>query len=132
MILQVGVFKNYKVQMLKQITIITIAFHESKELFETYNSIYSLIESGIRWILVINQPLKNFVPSEGTAVIEGKDKGLYDALNLGLIGSNRQLLALAIGFYSLRFLIKSRNISYLLLIIIASFFHISAILFLIY
>ena len=70
--------------MVRQLSIITIAFKESEELIETYNSIKSLLQAGSKWILVINQPLKNFIPSESTMVIEGKDKGLYDALNLGL------------------------------------------------
>ena len=70
--------------MARQLSIITIAFEESEELIETYNSIKSLLQAGSKWILVINQPLKKFVPSEITTVIEGKDKGLYDALNLGL------------------------------------------------
>lgn len=70
--------------MARELSIITIAFEETKELIETYNSISSLLRAGGRWILVVNQPLKNFVPEEGTTIIEGKDKGLYDALNLGL------------------------------------------------
>jgi len=70
--------------MVRQLSIITIAFEETEELIETYNSIKFLLQAGGKWILVVNQPLKNFVHSEGTTVIEGKDKGLYDALNLGL------------------------------------------------
>lgn len=70
--------------MAPQLSIITIAFEETDDLIETYNSIKPLLQSGSKWILVINQPLKNFVPSETTTVIEGQDKGLYDALNLGL------------------------------------------------
>ena len=70
--------------MVRQLSIITIAFEETEELIETFNSIKFLLQAGSKWILVINQPLKNFIPSEGTAVIEGKDKGLYDALNIGL------------------------------------------------
>jgi glycosyltransferase involved in cell wall biosynthesis len=70
--------------MAPQLSIITIAFEETVELIETYNSINVLLGAGTRWILVMNQPLKNFVPREGTIIIEGKDKGLYDALNLGL------------------------------------------------
>lgn len=70
--------------MYRQLSIITIAFEETEELIETYNSIKSLLHAGSKWILVIHQPLKSFVPSESATVIEGKDKGLYDALNLGL------------------------------------------------
>jgi glycosyltransferase involved in cell wall biosynthesis len=70
--------------MERQLSIITIAFEETEDLIETYNSIKSMLESGSKWILVINQPLKNFVPTEDFTVIEGKDEGLYDALNLGL------------------------------------------------
>lgn len=70
--------------MYKKLTIISIAYEENQELLDTYRSLENLILAGSKWILVINRPLKNFVPSEGTTVIEGKDKGLYDALNLGL------------------------------------------------
>jgi len=87
---------------------------------------FFLVVHSIVFYILIFKSFKYFTPNIFLCLI------LYYALNLGLIGSNRQLLALAIGFYSLRFLLKSRNISFLLLIIIASFFHISAILFLIY
>lgn len=70
--------------MLRQLSIITIAYQESKELLDTYDSINGLLREGARWILVVNQSLKNFVPIESTTIIEGQDKGLYDALNLGL------------------------------------------------
>jgi glycosyltransferase involved in cell wall biosynthesis len=70
--------------MERQLSIITIAFEETEDLIETYNSIKFMLELGSKWILVINQNLKNFVPTESTTVIESKDEGLYDALNLGL------------------------------------------------
>lgn len=70
--------------MARQLSIITVAFEETVELFETYNSIKALLEEGSKWILIVHHPLKNFIPTKGSIVIEGKDKGLYDALNLGL------------------------------------------------
>jgi len=70
--------------MKKQLSVITISYEETTELINTYESIRDLLDLGTQWILVINQPLKNFVPGKGTRIIEGKDKGLYDALNLGL------------------------------------------------
>lgn len=70
--------------MSRELSIITIAFEETKELIETYNSIKFLLQAGSKWILVINKPLKKFVPSKSTTVIEGKDKGMYDAINIGL------------------------------------------------
>lgn len=88
-------------------------------------SFFLVIHSLLFYILIFKS-FKYFTPNIFLCLL------LFYALNLGLLGSNRQLLALAIGFYSLRFLIKSWNFTFLLFIIIASFFHMSAILFLIY
>ena len=53
-------------------------------LFRSYNSIIGFLQKGSTWILVVNQPLNFFIPIESTVIIEGQDKGLYDAMNLGL------------------------------------------------
>ena len=70
--------------MEREFSIITIAYEENKDLLDTYQSIQLLLNAGAKWILVVHQPLKNFRPTKTTTIIEGQDKGLYDAINLGL------------------------------------------------
>lgn len=56
----------------------------------------------------------------------------FYATNLGLVGSNRQLLALAICLLALPFVESKKPIPFFLLIILASLFHTTAILFFVY
>ena len=70
--------------MERELSIITIAYEENASLLATYSSIRLLLNGGAKWVLVINKPLKYFVPLDSATIIEGKDTGLYDALNLGL------------------------------------------------
>lgn len=51
---------------------------------------------------------------------------LVFACTVGLFGSNRQLLAIAIGFFAYIYFLKEKKISYLGFILIATFFHYSA------
>lgn len=51
---------------------------------------------------------------------------LVFACTVGLFGSNRQLLAIAIGFFAYIYFLKEKKISYLFFILIATFFHYSA------
>lgn len=57
---------------------------------------------------------------------------LFYGLMMGLTGSNRQLLALAICLYSLKFAIMKKLMPFLLCMFVAMLFHTSAILFSIY
>jgi len=70
--------------MEQELCIITIAYEETKELWDTYHSIQYLLQKGTKWVVVINQPLKKFIPPKNTTIIEGQDDDLYDALNIGL------------------------------------------------
>ena len=70
--------------MEKQLSIITIAYEETADLYDTYESIGPFLSAGTKWILVINKGLNTFKPTSETVVVEGKDMGLYDALNLGI------------------------------------------------
>ena len=54
---------------------------------------------------------------------------LFYAVMMGLTGSNRQLLALAICLYSLKYAINKKFVPFLLCISIATLFHTSALLF---
>lgn len=56
----------------------------------------------------------------------------YYSTNLGMVGANRQLIAIVICLIGLDFVLEKRFLKFLLVIIIASFFHTSAFLFLIY
>jgi hypothetical protein len=57
---------------------------------------------------------------------------LFYALMMGLTGSNRQLLAIAVCLYSLKYAINRNLAAFLLCIVVATLFHTSALLFSIY
>jgi hypothetical protein len=66
-----------------QLSIVTISKHDNEDLLATYNSILPLIENGAKWIVIISNPFNRKYSGIETEVI-GKDKSLYNALNLGL------------------------------------------------
>jgi len=51
---------------------------------------------------------------------------------MGMMGSNRQLIAVAIGLYAIRYIIEKKPVLFFLLILIAISFHTTAFLFIIY
>jgi hypothetical protein len=57
---------------------------------------------------------------------------IFYTSSMGMMGSNRQLMALAICLYALRFVIEKKPVSFFLLIFLAINFHITAILFVFY
>lgn len=57
---------------------------------------------------------------------------LFYTLSIGFMGSNRQLIALAICIYAVRFIIDKKPFLFLLLIFISVFFHTTALIFVIY
>lgn len=57
---------------------------------------------------------------------------LFYVLTIGIMGSNRQLIALAICLYALKFVNAKKPIHFFLLIVLASLFHTTAIICLIY
>lgn len=57
---------------------------------------------------------------------------LLYAANIGILGSNRQLIALAICLYSLQYVFSKRPIFFFSLVALASLFHTTAIIFVIY
>jgi hypothetical protein len=57
---------------------------------------------------------------------------LFYVSTMGVLGSNRQLIALAICLYSLQYVIKRKPIRFFLLIMLAFLFHTSALLFFVY
>lgn len=57
---------------------------------------------------------------------------IFYAVTMGILGSNRQLIALVICFYSLKFILEKKPIKFFLLVFIAFLFHTSALMFLVY
>lgn len=57
---------------------------------------------------------------------------LFYTLTMGMMGSNRQLIALAICIYAIRFIVEKRPISFFILIAVAISFHTTAFIFAIY
>lgn len=57
---------------------------------------------------------------------------LYYTISMGMMGSNRQLIALAICLYAVRFIIEKKPLIFFLFVLIASFFHTTALFFVIY
>lgn len=57
---------------------------------------------------------------------------MFYALTMGMMGSNRQLIAIAICIYAVRFIIEKRPILFFLLIVIAITFHTTAFIFAVY
>lgn len=54
---------------------------------------------------------------------------IFYCLFMGNLGTNRQLIALALGLYSLTFLFKKQYIYYFLLVLIGYFFHTTSLIF---
>jgi hypothetical protein len=57
---------------------------------------------------------------------------VFYATNMGVLGSNRQLIALGLCLYALRYVINKNAIKFSLLIILAFLFHSTAIMFVVY
>lgn len=57
---------------------------------------------------------------------------LFYVTNIGVLGSNRQLLALAICLYALRFIIEKKSVKFFILVFVAFLFHTTALLFMVY
>lgn len=69
---------------LENFTIVTIAYEESPDLINTHDSLKTCLNFGAKWVLVVNKKLYKFNPGNNVKIIEGKDNGLYDAINIGL------------------------------------------------
>jgi hypothetical protein len=100
-----------------------LTFYTHK-LFGDY-SVFLLLHA-LFFYAVIFKTAKNFSPYLYLSLL------FFYATNLGLVGSNRQLLALAICLLALPFVESKKPIPFFLLIILASLFHTTAILFVVY
>ncbi|MBE0650622.1 MAG: EpsG family protein [Bacteroidales bacterium] len=57
---------------------------------------------------------------------------MFYSITMGMMGSNRQLIAVAICLYALRYIVEEKPTRFFLLVILAMMFHTTAILFIIY
>ena len=89
----------------------------------TINQNYSflLIVHAIVFYLVLFKAFKVFTPNVILCIF------LYTAMYFGMVGSNRQLLALAIGFYALIQYLKGNYKTAIGLFLLAVSFHITAV-----
>jgi hypothetical protein len=90
-----------------------------------YYSIFLVLHS-LFFYAVIFKSAKSFSPYAFVSLL------FFYATNLGVVGSNRQLLALAICLLALPFVGKRKPIPFFLFVILASLFHTTAVLFGVY
>lgn len=88
-------------------------------------SIFLLLHAIVFYTLIFKS-FERYTPYLFTSLL------MFYTLSMGMVGANRQLIALAICIYSLRFIIEKKPVKFFLLIFLASNFHITAILFIIY
>lgn len=94
-------------------------------LFTSNYSVFLLLHATVYYFLIFRS-FKNYTPYLFTSLL------MYYVLSMGMMGANRQLIALAICVYSLRYSVENKPVKFFLLIFLASNFHITAILFGIY
>jgi hypothetical protein len=88
-------------------------------------SVFLFIHAIIFYTLIFKS-FKSFTPFFFTSIL------LLYTSTMGMMGSNRQLLALGICLIGLNKLIEGHKTQFFVFVIIASFFHLTALLFLIY
>ena len=90
--------------------------------FTNNYSILLIIHSIIFYLLVITS-FKKYSPNIFLTLM------LFYTAFMGVVGSNRQLLAVAVCLYSIEFILKKRPLFFTLLIIVATSFHSTAFVF---
>tara|TARA_B100001059_G_C17698979_1_gene509005 strand:+ start:244 stop:942 length:699 start_codon:yes stop_codon:yes gene_type:complete len=66
------------------LTIITISLNVDKSLLNTFKSIEFLLEKGVKWIVILTNKTDDLDYLNKAHLIIGKDKSLYNALNIGI------------------------------------------------
>jgi len=92
----------------------------------TDNYVYFLLFHAIVYYYLIFRASKRLSPFPILSLL------LFYALTMGYLGSNRQLIALAICLYALRFVVERKPIIFFSLVFFAFLFHTSALLFAVY
>lgn len=95
-----------------------------KNIFDSYS--FFLVLHATIFYSIIFRTSKKYSPYFFISLL------FFYATNIGIVGSNRQLLAIAICLTALPFVIDRKPIKFFVIIIIASLFHSSALLFAIY
>ena len=70
--------------MLSSLSIITITYNNPEDLLNTYNSLESFRKAGGQHIIVNGGTTIKHLISDDCILLEGPDKGIYDALNKGI------------------------------------------------
>lgn len=95
-----------------------------KKIFDSYS--FFLVLHATIFYAIIFKTSKKYSPYSFISLL------FFYATNIGIVGSNRQLLAIAICLTSLPFVIDRKPIKFFAIIIIATLFHSSALLFGVY
>lgn len=93
-------------------------------LFTNNYTILLVIHSIIFFLLIINS-FKKYSPNLYLSLL------LFYTSFMGVTGSNRQLLALSICVYSIKFILQKKPLNFIIAVLIASSFHSTALIFLI-
>lgn len=88
-------------------------------------SILLLVHAAIFYLIIFNC-FKRYTPNLYLSLM------LFYTLTMGIMGSNRQLFALAICLYAVRYIIDRKAIRFYLLVFVATLFHTTAYFFAIY
>jgi len=95
-----------------------------KLLFNDY-SVFLLLHAILFYFLIFNSFIR-YAPYVFLSLL------VFYATTMGMMGSNRQLIALAISIYALRYVIEKKSIHFFLFILVAISFHASAYIFIVY
>jgi hypothetical protein len=93
--------------------------------FSNSYSVFLIIHAIIYYLLIFKS-FRTYSPFMFVSLM------IFYSSSLGMMGSNRQMIALAICLYSLRYIIEKKTLYFFLFVFIAASFHITAILFGIY
>jgi hypothetical protein len=97
-------------------------------LIKSFSSNYSvlLLVHAIIYYLLIFSSFKRYTSNLYLSLM------LFYSLSMGVMGSNRQLIALAICLYAIRFVVEKKPVFFFLLVLLATTFHTTAFLFAIF
>ncbi len=114
-------FKSGFNTMEKGYIMFTILIRTISDNYSVFLFIHALL-----FFSLLFKSFKSFTPFFFASIL------LFYASNMGMTGSNRQLLALVICLMGLKELIEGHKIPFFIYIVVASFFHLTALLFMIY
>lgn len=94
-------------------------------LFTDNYSIFLIVHAIIYYFLILKS-IPKLVPYPQLAIL------LFFCSTMGMMGSNRQLLALGLCFLALTYLLQNKKWIFFVLVLVASLFHTTALLFLVF